>query len=121
MKRYVSKLLILFGWSILACTNIGFANATVPNNAVAITNKHIENQFNHLNPTSESSPISLEPEVIPIPKQSISTTNIMAMWKTPIPYLSVGYTIANVNINPSNGVTINNDNYNGMAFELRGF
>ncbi|MDO8954546.1 MAG: hypothetical protein Q7V63_06835 [Gammaproteobacteria bacterium] len=72
--------------------------------------------------SAPASALSVQPEVLQLFNQTAPLTNIVAMWKTPIPYLSLGYTIANVNYDPtSSQLTVSNTSYSGMAFTLSGF
>jgi hypothetical protein len=65
--------------------------------------------------------LSIKPQVFQIAKNFPSYTNIMAMWSTPIPNLTLGYSVASFN-NSSPSLSTNSTNYyNTLTLQYTGF
>ncbi|MDF2940000.1 MAG: hypothetical protein K0R66_642 [Gammaproteobacteria bacterium] len=62
---------------------------------------------------------------VPTQPQENPATDLVAMWKTPIPNLSIGYTVGNVSVNPNNSIQLNNNlnnsAFNAVAIQFTGF
>jgi hypothetical protein len=125
MKTTLLKTVAL---SLLILTSKGFA---VQNNQSQFINstKSLQQMQNLKFDSTSASSFSIQPLDLKLPQQqnTVMQTNLVAMWKTPIPYLSVGYTVGNISVSPSNAVNLNlNENpntgsFNALAFELSGF
>ncbi|MDF2529952.1 MAG: hypothetical protein K0Q57_832 [Gammaproteobacteria bacterium] len=113
--------------SLLLCAaSLGYATS---NNAPTVTKlnpKSLEQMENLKFDSSSASSFSIQPLAIRAPNQLVADTNLVAMWKTPIPYLSVGYTIGNLSVKPNtNDVSfnnsLNNSGLSALAIQVSGF
>lgn len=118
MKGLSSKFIML-----LAClSNMAFAANPVQTQIAKLNKVPVNSIQTVAQASNQTSSVSLQPQVLNLSQQTVPMANIVAMWKTPIPYLSVGYTIANINYTNNNpSVTVNNNSYSGVSLKLSGF
>jgi hypothetical protein len=125
MKALVKALLISL--SLLIFVGQSFAASNSQNQLITPSTQPLKQMQQLQFDSASASSFTIQPLNLKVPQpQQDPPTNLVAMWKTPIPNLSVGYTVGNINVNPNtNTIQLNNNlnagSFNAVAIQFTGF
>jgi hypothetical protein len=129
MKNLVN-FLIVTSLSLLMLAGQSYASQSnpSPNQLITSATQPLKQMQQLKFDSASASSFSIQPLNLRVPQsqENEPATDLVAMWKTPIPNLSVGYTVGNITVNPStNNIQLNNNmnsgSFNALSIQFTGF